>query len=74
MCMLDKAIRDLQIKHPWMLYEEAFALMMDAYYRALPHRHKGSALKTLIGISFGIYLREDRDQLMNRLARIQEFM
>ena len=72
--MLDKAIRELQIKHPWLLYEEAFALMMNAYYRALPHRHKGNALKTLIGISFGIYLREDRNQFMNRLARIQEFM
>tara|TARA_Y100000401_G_scaffold115271_1_gene118668 strand:- start:935 stop:1153 length:219 start_codon:yes stop_codon:yes gene_type:complete len=72
--MLDKAIRDLQIKHPWMSYEEAFALMMNAYYRALPHRNKGSAMKTLIGISFGIYLREDKDQLLDRLARIQEFM
>ena len=74
MCMLDEAIRDLQIKHPWMLYEEAFALMMNAYYRSLPWNNKWCASKTLIGISFGIYLREDRDQLKNRLARIQEFM
>ena len=72
--MLDTAIAKLQEKHPWMLYEEAFALMMDAYDRALPWDNKWSATKTLIGISFGIFLREDEYQLRNRLARIQEFI
>lgn len=71
--MLDEAIRKLQAKHPWMLYEEAFALMIDAYQRALPWNNKWCATKTLVGISFGIFLREDEHQLRNRLARIQEF-
>ena len=54
--MLDHAIRELRAKHPWMTYEEAFALMMDAYNRFLPYNNKWCATKTLIGISFGIFL------------------
>ena len=72
--MLDHAIRELRAKHPWMTYEEAFALMMDAYNRFLPYNNKWCATKTLIGISCGIFLREDKHQLKNRLAVIQEFM
>ncbi len=71
--MIDKAIAMLQEKHPWMTYAEGFALMMDAYNRFLPYNNKFCATKTLIGISFGIFLREDRKQLMNRLAVIQEW-
>ena len=72
--MLDAAIAKLQAKHPWMKYEEAFALMMDAYHRALPHNNKFEATKTLVGISFGIFLREDEYLLRNRLAKISEFI
>lgn len=72
--MLDDAIAKLQAKHPWMTYAEAFALMIDAYQRALPHNNKFQATKTLVGISFGIFLREDKHQLKNRLAKIAEFM
>lgn len=72
--MLDDAIAQLQAKHPWMTYAEGFALMIDAYKRALPHNNKFQATKTLIGISFGIFLREDEHFLRNRLARISEFM
>ena len=72
--MLDAAIAKLQAKHPWMQYEEAFALMMDAYHRALPYNNKFQATKTLVGISFGIFLREDEYLLRNRLAKISEFI
>tara|TARA_R100001082_G_C4335896_1_gene147771 strand:- start:33 stop:161 length:129 start_codon:yes stop_codon:yes gene_type:complete len=34
--MLDDAIAQLQAKHPWMTFAEGFALMIDAYQRALP--------------------------------------
>ena len=72
--MLDHAIRELQARHPWMLYEEAFALMMDSYYRHNPEQKYSGMNKTLMQIDFGIFLREDRRKLMNRLAVIQEFM
>jgi len=72
--MLDEAIAKLQEKHPWMKYEEGFALMVDAYERHLPQNKYSGMTKTLVEISFGIFLREDEYLLRNRLARISEFM
>lgn len=72
--MLDLAIRELQAKHPWMLYEEAFALMVDSYKRHKSEDRFGGMNKTLMKIDFGIFLREDRYKLMNRIALIQEFI
>ena len=72
--MLDLAIRELQSKHPWMLYEEAFALMVDSYNRHKSEQRFSGMNKALMKIDFGIFLREDRNKLMNRLAVIQEFI
>ena len=72
--MLDEAIKELQEKHPWMLYEEAFALLVDSYQRHLPHNKYSGMTRTLMKIDFGIFLREDRDKLLNRLAIIQEYV
>ena len=72
--MLDIAIRELQSKHPWMLYEEAFALMMDSYERHFRNDKYCGMNKALMKIDFGIFLREDRHKLMNRLALISEFI
>ena len=57
-----------------MLYEEAFALLVDSYQRHLPHNKYSGMTRTLMKIDFGIFLREDRDKLLNRLAIIQEYV
>jgi len=57
-----------------MLYEEAFALMLDSYNRHKSEQKFSGMNKTLMKIDFGIFLREDRSKLMNRLAVIQEFI
>ena len=57
-----------------MLYEEAFALMIDSYNRHMSEQKFSGMNKTLMKIDFGIFLREDRNKLMNRLAVIQEFI
>ena len=73
-CMLDTAIKQLQAKHPWMLYAEAFALLMDSYERHSPENKYSGMTKTLMKIDFGIFLREDRNKLLNRLSLIQEYV
>ncbi len=48
--------------------------MVDAYVTP-PSSNKYSGMtKTLVEISFGIFLREDEYRLRNRLAKISEFM
>ena len=71
--MLDEAIARLQAKHPWMLYEEAFALMMSSYEKNAPYNKYSGMTKTLMEIDFGIFLREDKHKLLDRLAFIQEY-
>jgi len=72
--MIDSDIRELQTRHPWMLYTEGFALMMDSYKRHLTENKYCGMTRTLMKIDFGIFLREDREKLLNRLALIKEFM
>ena len=72
--MIDVAIQELQAKHPWMLYQEAFALLMDSYQRHFAANKYCGMTRTLMQVDFGIFLREDRDKLLNRLAIIQEFL
>ena len=71
--MLDIAIRELQSRHPWMFYEETFALMIDSYNRHCAQGKYSGMNRTLMNIDFGIFLREDRQKLLDRLAVIQEF-
>ncbi len=72
--MIDSDIRELQAKHPWMLYIEGFALLMDSYKRHYSENRYSGMTRTLMKIDFGIFLREDREKLLNRLALIKEFM
>ena len=72
--MIDSNIRELQAKHPWMLYMEGFALLMDSYARHRTENKYSGMTRTLMKIDFGIFLREDREKLLNRLAVIKEFM
>jgi len=70
---MDKAISYLQQKHPWLTYAEGFALVMDSYRRNKTANKYSGMTKTLINIDVGIFGREKREQLMNRLAVIQEW-
>ena len=72
--MIDSDIRELQAKHPWMLYMEGFALLMDSYERHRTENKYSGMARTLMKIDFGIFLREDRQKLLNRLALIKEFI
>ena len=72
--MIDSDIRELQAKHPWMLYMEGFALLMDSYERHSTQNKYSGMARTLMKIDFGIFLREDRQKLLNRLALIKEFI
>ena len=72
--MIDSDIRELQARHPWMLYMEGFALLMDSYARHRTENKYSGMTRTLMKIDFGILLREDREKLLNRLAVIKEFM
>ena len=70
---MDKAIDYLQQQHPWLTYAEGFALVMDSYRRNKPANKYSGMTKTLINIDVRIFGREKREQLMNRLAVIQEW-
>ena len=70
---MDKAIDYLQQQHPWLTYAEGFALVMDSYRRNKPADKYSNMTKTLMDIDIRIFAREKRDQLMNRLAGIQEW-
>ena len=72
--MIDSDIRELQAKHPWMLYMEGFTLLMDSYERHRTENKYSGMARTLMKIDFGIFLREDREKLLNRLALIKEFL
>ena len=72
--MIDSDIRELQAKHPWMLYMEEFALLMDSDERHSTEIKYSGIARTLMKIDFGIFLREDREKLLNRLALIKEFL
>ena len=72
--MIDSEIRELQAQHPWMLYTEGFALMMDSYRRHFSENKYSGMTRTLMKIDFGIFLREDREKLLDRLALIKEFI
>ena len=72
--MIDSEIRELQAHHPWMLYTEGFALMMDSYKRHFSENKYSGMTRTLMKIDFGIFLREDREKLLDRLALIKEFI
>ena len=70
---MDKAISYLQQQRPWLTYAEGFALVMDSYERHKPENKYSGMTKTLIDIDVRIFGREKREQLMNRLAVIQEW-
>ena len=72
--MIDSDIRELQAKHPWMLYTEGFALLMDSHKRHFAENKYSGMTRTLMNIDFGIFLREDREKLLNRIAVIKEFL
>lgn len=71
---MDKAISYLQSSHPWITYAECFALIVDSFNRHKPHDKYSGMTKTLVDIDIRIFGRETRDQLMSRLAVIQEFV
>ena len=70
---MDKAIDYIQSVHPWITYAECFALILDSYNRHKPEDKYSGMTKTLVDIDIRIFGREKRQQLMNRLAVIQEF-
>ena len=71
---MDKAIKFLQEKQPWLTYAEAFALITDSYERHLPQDKYSGMTKTLVDIDVRIFARETRHQLENRLSVIKEWI
>ena len=72
--MLEKCIEFLIHKHPWLTQKEAFALVMNGYDRYSSHNKYSGMAKTLMSIYMGILGRESRDQVMNRIAVIEEWI
>lgn len=69
---MDKAIAYIQSSHPWMTYAECFALIVDSFNRHQSQDKYSGMAKTLVDIDIRVFARETRDELMNRLAVIQE--
>ena len=63
----------LTFTHEWMTVSDAELLMQDAYLRYLPYKkyHGMKNVKTLVGISYGIFLRSTQEELEERIAKIK---
>ena len=73
--MIDKAVEFLTEKQPWMTYDEAFALIIDAYERYDDQKkyHGYKTVNTLVDIDVRIYAR-DEDKAKDRLSVLAEWM
>ena len=70
---MDKAVALLQAAHPWLEYGQAVALVVDSYKRHNPKYKYSCLTKTLMRIDIGIFARETKHQVLNRLAVIREW-
>ena len=71
--MLDKAIEFLMEKHPWMTKSQAFILVFESYERNKPQDKYSGMGKTLTNLDIGIYGRQSKKELQNKLAAISEW-
>ena len=70
---MDKAVAALQAAHPWMNYGQAVALVVDSYKRHRSQSKHNFISKTLMRVDIGIFARETKHQILNRLAVIREW-
>tara|TARA_R100001509_G_scaffold87555_1_gene49870 strand:- start:81 stop:296 length:216 start_codon:yes stop_codon:yes gene_type:complete len=70
---MDKAVAHLQAAHPWLQYGQAVALVVDSYKRHNPQNKYSCIGKALMRVDIGIFARETKEQILNRLAVIREW-
>ena len=72
--MFEKHIHKLIDKHPWMSFEEAWLLMKWSYEKNKDQDkyHGIRTIKTLMGIDYGIYLRQEKEWLMDRIQSAKD--
>tara|TARA_R100001510_G_scaffold8633_1_gene6657 strand:- start:265 stop:480 length:216 start_codon:yes stop_codon:yes gene_type:complete len=70
---MDKAVAYLQAAHPWLEYGQAVALVVDSYKRHNPQSKYSCIGKALMRVDVGIFARETKHQVLNRLAVIREW-
>ena len=71
--MLDKAIQFLMSKHSWLTQNQAFILVVESYERHKPQDKYSGMATTLTNIDIGIYGRQSKEELQNKLAAISEW-
>ena len=70
---MDKAVAYLQAAHPWLEYGQAVALVVDSYKRHNSQNKYSCIGKALMRVDVGIFARETKHQVLNRLAVIREW-
>ena len=72
--MLNENVVNLTIAHPWMSFEESWLLMKWSYEKNKTQERYGGrkTLVTLMSIDFGIYQRQSREWLEERIQRAKE--
>lgn len=69
--MFDENVINLTVVHPWMTFEEAWLLMKWSYHKNKSQdKYCGrNTIKTLMGIDFGIYQRQEEEWLKERIEQ-----
>ena len=63
----DENVINLTKVHPWMTFEEAWLLMKWSYEKNRSQGGYGNALKTLIGIDFGMFQWKGEEYVREKL-------
>ena len=69
---LQQASRQLTIHHPFLTFDQASYILLDAYNRLKHAKPYGNLLQTCLKIEWSILLRSSEQQLLARLNSFQK--
>ena len=65
-----ESVYQLTLRHPFLTFQEASSLLVDAHVRFKPQKRYGGLYEGLMSIEYGKFLYATEEQIKQRLAAI----